>query len=110
MSRTEDRLQDALSARAGQVRDDRLRPLPAPDPGPRRQTVRHVDYGVSLGRGQGRSPQQVWLTADPSGQHLLVSYAVHGGFTIGWIGHGALHRLPIRQPYLPSNAPLTIAW
>jgi hypothetical protein len=35
---------------------------------------------------------------------------VDGGFTIGWIGHGALHRLPIRQPYLPSNAPLTIAW
>ena len=37
MTRTEDRLQDALSARAGQVRDERLRPLPAPAPDLRRQ-------------------------------------------------------------------------
>jgi hypothetical protein len=73
-------------------------------------TVLHVDYGLSLGRGQGRSPQQVWLTADPSGQHLLVSYAVDGGFIIGWIGHGALRRLPITQPYLPNNPTLIIAW
>jgi len=73
-------------------------------------TVLHVDYGLSLGRGQGRSPQQVWLTADPSGQHLLISYGVDGGFTIGWIDHGALHPLPITQPYLPNNASLIIAW
>jgi hypothetical protein len=72
--------------------------------------VLHVDYGLSLGRGQGRSPQQVWLTADPSGQHLLVSYGVDGGFTIGWIGDGALNPLPITQPYLPNNATLIIAW
>jgi hypothetical protein len=72
--------------------------------------VRSVDYRGSRAQGFGGDPRQVWLTADPSGQHLLVSYAVDGGFTIGWIGHGALHRLPIRQPYLPSNAPLTVAW
>jgi hypothetical protein len=95
---------------SGQVDDGNWRVLTVEDVSAATGTVRHVDYGVSLGRGQGRSPQQVWLTADPSGQHLLVSYAVDGGFTIGWIGHGALHRLPIRQPYLPSNAPLTIAW
>jgi hypothetical protein len=72
--------------------------------------VLHVDYGLSVGGGQSRSPQQVWLAADPSGQHLLVSYAVDGGFIIGWIGHGALHRLPITQPYLPNNPTLIIAW
>jgi hypothetical protein len=95
---------------SGQVDNGNWRVLTVADVSAATGTVRHVDYGVSLGRGQGRSPQQVWLSADPSGQHLLVSYAVDGGFTIGWIGHGALHRLPIRQPYLPSNAPLTIAW
>lgn len=95
---------------SGQVDNGNWRVLTVEDVSAATGTVRHVDYGLSLGRGQGRSPQQVWLTADPSGQHLLVSYAVDGGFTIGWIGHGALHRLPIRQPYLPSNAPLTIAW
>lgn len=72
--------------------------------------VRHVDYGLSVPRGQSRSPQQVWLAADPSGQHLLISYAGDGGFIIGWIGQGALHRLPIPQPYLPGNATLIIAW
>jgi hypothetical protein len=72
--------------------------------------VRHVDYGLSVPRGQSRLPQQVWLGADPSGQHLLISYAVDGRFIIGWIGQGALHRLPILQPYLPGNATLIIAW
>ena len=95
---------------SGQVDNGNWRVLTVEDVSAATGTVRHVDYGLSLGRGQGRSPQQVWLTADPSGQYLLISYAVRGGFTIGWIGHGALHRLPIRQPYLPSNAPLTIAW
>jgi hypothetical protein len=79
--------------------------------------VLHVDYSLSLGAGQSLSPQQVWLAADPSGQHLLISYGVDRGFTIGWIGHGALHRLPTTQPYppdpqdlLPNLATLIIAW
>ena len=33
MTRTEERLADALQASAGQVRNDRLRPLPEPKPG-----------------------------------------------------------------------------
>jgi hypothetical protein len=69
-------------------------------------SARSVVYRVS----RAESPQQVGLTADPSGQHLLVSYAVDGGFLIGWIDHGALHLLPITQPYLPNNATLVIAW
>jgi hypothetical protein len=95
---------------SGQVANDKWRVLTVEDVSAATGAVLHVDYGLSLGRGQGRSPEQVWLTADPSGQHLLVSYAVDGGFIIGWIGHGALHRLPIAQPYLPDNATLIIAW
>ena len=72
--------------------------------------VRGVNYRVSQAQGLGGFPQQVWLAADPSGQHLLVSYAVDGGFVIGWIGQGALHRLPITQPYLPNDPTLIIAW
>ncbi|HWN62517.1 MAG TPA: hypothetical protein VNO25_17815, partial [Streptosporangiaceae bacterium] len=95
---------------SGQVANGNWRVLTVEDVSAATGTVRHVEYGLSLGRGQGRLPQQVWLTADPSGQHLLISYGVDGGFTIGWIGYGALHRLPITQPYLPNNATLIIAW
>jgi hypothetical protein len=73
-------------------------------------SARSVDYRISRAQGLGGSPQQVWLTADPSGQHLLVSYAVAGGFTIGWIGQQAFHPLPITQPYRPNDATLVIAW
>jgi hypothetical protein len=38
MTRTEERLQDALHASAGRVRDDRLRPLPDVEPGAERET------------------------------------------------------------------------
>ena len=40
MTSTEERLRDALGAAAAQVRDDRLRPLPAPETRPRRQAQR----------------------------------------------------------------------
>jgi len=60
--------------------------------------VGHVDYGLSLPPGQGRLPQQVWLAADPSGQHLLVSYGVDGGFVIGWIVVGLIG-LPFLAPW-----------
>ena len=95
---------------SGQVANGNWRVLTVEDVSAATGAVLHVDYGLSLPRGQGRLPQQVWLTADPSGQHLLISYGVDGGFTIGWIDHGALHRLPITQPYLPNNATLIIAW
>jgi hypothetical protein len=73
-------------------------------------SARSVDYRISRTQGLGGSPQQVWLTADPSGQHLLVSYAIAGGVTIGWIGQQAFHPLPITQPHLPGDATLVIAW
>jgi hypothetical protein len=95
---------------SGQVRNGDWRVLTVEDVSAVTGGMRHVDYGLSLPPGQGRLPQQVWLAADPSGQHLLISYAVDGGFVIGWIGHGALHRLPITQPYLPNDSTLIIAW
>jgi hypothetical protein len=95
---------------SGQVANGNWRVLAVEDVSAAAGAVLHIDYRLSLPRGQDRLPQQVWLTADPSGQHLLISYGVDGGFTIGWIGYGALHRLPITQPYLPNNATLIIAW
>jgi hypothetical protein len=95
---------------SGQVANGNWRVLTVEDVSAATGAVLHVDYRLSLPRGQDRLPQQVWLTADPSGQHLLISYAVDGGFIIGWIGHGALHRLPITQPYLPDNPTLIITW
>ena len=95
---------------SGQVANGNWRVLTVEDVSAATGAVLHVDYRLSLPRGQGRLLQQVWLTADPSGQHLLISYGVDGGFTIGWIAGGALHRLPIIWPYLPNNATLIIAW
>jgi hypothetical protein len=45
MTSTEERLRDALGAAAAQVRDDRLRPLPAPETRPRSQAQhRHMGW------------------------------------------------------------------
>src|SRR5580693_1763616 len=103
MSRTEDRLQDALSARAGQVRDDRLRPLPAPDPGPRRQArnawrawlipaaaaasvllVIAVVVAVTRHAAESRTQQTTSQVAMPS-------YFVH------WVGFGPSGRIQVRS-------------
>src|SRR6185312_4580478 len=47
MTSTEERLRDALGAAAAQVRDDRLRPLPAPETRPRRPALRrHMGWLV----------------------------------------------------------------
>ena len=99
-----------IAVLSGQVRNGDWRVLTVEDVSAVTGAVGHVDYGLSLPPGQGRLPQQVWLAADPSGQHLLVSYGVDGGFVIGWIGQGALHRLPITQPYLPNDTTLIVAW
>src|ERR1700683_203893 len=50
MTTTEDRLRDALSAQAAQVRDDRLRPLPVrePDPGAERKARRRQAWRAWL--------------------------------------------------------------
>ncbi|HLK73155.1 MAG TPA: hypothetical protein VKU77_05850 [Streptosporangiaceae bacterium] len=45
-----------------------------------------------------------------AGLQVRWSHAADGGFIIGWIGQGALCRLPILQPYLPGNVTLIIAW
>jgi hypothetical protein len=57
----------------------------------------------------GHLTSAVEFAADPSGQHLLLTYvsSSSGGWRTGWIGQGQFRRLPIRQPYL--TFPIT-AW
>jgi hypothetical protein len=57
--------------------------------------------------GGGKSPRDVYLSADPSGQHLLLTYGSRDGFRTGWISQGRLRPLPVRQPY--PGPPVT-AW
>jgi len=66
MTTTEQRLRDALSAKAAQVRDDRLRPLPGSAAAPA-GVVRTAAVGRELPRAAGngdalaRTPPQEWL-------------------------------------------------
>jgi hypothetical protein len=100
----------ALAVLSGQVDTNGDRPQLTVEHVSADGSTRSVDYRISRTQGFGGSPRQVWIAADPGGQHLLVSYAVAGGFTIGWIDHGAFHELPITQPYLPNDTTLVIAW
>ena len=103
MSRTEDRLQDALSALAGQVRDERLRPLPAPDPDPRRQArnawrawlipaaaaasvllIIAVVVAVTRHAAESRTQQTTSQVAMPS-------------YFVQWVGNGPSGRIQVRS-------------
>ncbi len=56
----------------------------------------------------GHMASAVEFAADPSGQHLLLTYVSNsGGWHTGWISQGQFHPLPVRQPYL--TFPIT-AW
>jgi hypothetical protein len=56
-----------------------------------------VMYRAAAHGGDGQ-PDSVGISADPSGRYLLFSYLGPGGFSIGWIGSGKLHFLPVKQP------------
>jgi hypothetical protein len=60
-------------------------------------SVLGTEYRLVTGPG-GQSPRDITFAADASGQHQMLAYSVGGGWRIGWIGQGRLHRLPIRQP------------
>jgi hypothetical protein len=49
--------------------------------------------------GDERQANGVVISADPSGQYQLFTYAGPAGLYTGWIGSGRLHLLPIKQPY-----------
>jgi hypothetical protein len=55
-----------------------------------------TEYRLVTGPG-GQSPRDITFAADASGQHQLLAYSVGGGWRIGWLGQGQLHRLPVRQ-------------
>ena len=57
------------------------------------------DGGVG-GGGGGKWPRDVYLSADPSGQHLLLTLGVPGGFVTGRIGDGEIRLLPAQAAAL----------
>jgi hypothetical protein len=50
--------------------------------------------------GQGRQPNYVTISRDPSGRYLLLTYGGPAGFSTGWIHDSKLRFLPIAQPYV----------
>jgi hypothetical protein len=69
--------------------------------------VLSTEYRLVTGRGEQPS-RDIALGADPSGQHLLLTVGIQGGFVTGRIGDGKIRLLPLpRQPY--SGYPVT-AW
>jgi Tol biopolymer transport system component len=65
-----------------------------------------VDYRTSRPHESEGTPDDVSLTADPSGRYLLFSYQGSSGIDIGWIGRGAIHSLPGGQ----NPGPWAQAW
>jgi hypothetical protein len=70
-------------------------------------SVLGTDYRLVTGRG-GQPSRDIELGADPSGQHLLLTFGGRSGWVTGSISHGTLRPLPLgQQPYL--GYPIT-AW
>lgn len=86
MTRTEERLRDALSASAGRVRDDRLRPLPALESEPRRSVLRE---------------HMGWL--GPAAAALSVLLIV--GLAVTVAGRSHQGRPSVSYPALPAGFP-----
>ena len=100
MTRTEERLRDALGASAARVRDDRLRPLPAaetaetakpPETTPRRSTLRRH----ALRRHMG------WLGPVAAAMSVLLIVALALTVT----GHSHKATPPVSYPALPAGFP-----
>jgi hypothetical protein len=103
MTRTEERLRDALGASAARVRDDRLRPLPAletaetantPETTPRRHALRWHTLRRHMG----------WL--GPAAAAISVLLIVTLTLTLAGLGHKS-HKAtpPVSYPTLPAGFP-----
>src|SRR5690349_15662772 len=103
MTRTEERLRDALGASAARVRDDRLRPLPAletaetaktPETTPRRYALRRHTLRRHMG----------WL--GPAAAAISVLLIVALALTVSGQGHKS-HKAtpPVSYPALPAGFP-----
>jgi len=100
MTRTEERLRDALGAAAARVRDDRLRPLPTPETAettkppettPRRYTLRRYTLRRHVG----------WL--GPAAAAISVLLIVALALTV--TGHSHKATPPVSYPALPAGFP-----
>jgi hypothetical protein len=86
MTRTEERLRDALGAAAARVNDDRLRPLPTLEAEPRRHTPR---------------THKVWLAPLAAAMSVLLVIAL-----AVTLAHSSHHQTPSsRYPALPAGFP-----
>ena len=86
MTSTEERLRDALGAAAAQVRDDRLRPLPAPETRP---------------RWQARRRHMGWLGPAAAAMSVLLIVVLAVTLT----GQSHKNAPPVSYPALPAGFP-----
>jgi hypothetical protein len=63
-------------------------------------------YARSSDLGFAGTPNGVWLNSDPSGRYLLLSDAAGVGVSVGWIGEGTFHLLPVQLPFGHAS----VAW
>jgi WD40 repeat protein len=95
MTRTEERLRDALGAAAARVRDDRLRPLPAPETAETAKTPETTPRRHTLRRHMG------WLGPAAAAMSVLLIVALALTVT----GHSHKATPPVSYPALPAGFP-----
>jgi hypothetical protein len=98
MTRTEERLRDALGASAARVRDDRLRPLPAPETAETTKTPETTPRRYTLRRHTG------WLGPAAAAMSVLLIVAL--ALTLAGHGHKSHKPTPsVSYPALPAGFP-----
>jgi hypothetical protein len=104
MTRTEERLRDALGAAAAQVRDDRLSPLPAPETPETAKTPENTKTPETTPRRYTLRRHMGWL--GPAAAAISVLLIVALALTLAGPGHKS-HKPtpPVSHPALPAGFP-----
>jgi len=73
-------------------------------------TEYRTEYQAAVGLGfGGGTAAQAWISPDPTGRYLLLTYETHGLY-IGWLSQGQFHLLPGKQPYFDVQGFSSLAW